>query len=492
MALKHLFDEFGEKLYEKKVLLLHAGGLSQRQPNGSVLGKIFQLVPTKLNRPMTLFELKLRIYNQFLPLMKAGGVFLAAADSLEYFGTSLIDAVLEKSSGFTVVGHPSPLFVGVNHGVYILDQREEKTNAKFDGADVFTSTVRKILQKPSIDEMYKWQAVVIDQKTKNEFIYSDSCYFFAADVIERLLSFFHRHKCRTNVEIDAYGDFLQPLGVDSTLDYVEKTNCPSKELSVVRRELYDLLNDVDVRAFLFPRSKFYHLGTFKELIDFYCCDEKFLDEFEFCRRCFVDLVGEPPKNFTPSIDGCVMCCRLKFDSVVPDKCLIEVCDFPNGIELENSSILSNCRSNKRQKLPPNVFLTTLAVDGDGGVVSFVTVFFAVYENLKQSYDKIDEVTFLNVRLVDALNIWRFKKSTFDDDKPRALWYAKIFPSFSTMEESFDDAVERIRRLNAVTPTATDVDNVTHYSMHDCIKRKNVGEILKWRKILFDDIRKVLI
>lgn len=48
VALNSLVDEFGDKFYQYRTLLLNTGGYSQRQPNGAMLGKIFTLLPAPI------------------------------------------------------------------------------------------------------------------------------------------------------------------------------------------------------------------------------------------------------------------------------------------------------------------------------------------------------------------------------------------------------------------------------------------------------------
>ena len=44
-VLHSLHQQYGEALYQKRILLLNAGGYSQRLPTTSVLGKLFMALP---------------------------------------------------------------------------------------------------------------------------------------------------------------------------------------------------------------------------------------------------------------------------------------------------------------------------------------------------------------------------------------------------------------------------------------------------------------
>lgn len=50
---------YGTDLYQKRVLLLHSGGFSQRLPHASVLGKLFM----NLSENKCLLDIKLESYT---------------------------------------------------------------------------------------------------------------------------------------------------------------------------------------------------------------------------------------------------------------------------------------------------------------------------------------------------------------------------------------------------------------------------------------------
>lgn len=68
-----------------KVLLLHAGGYSQRLPHVSVIGKIFMALP--FGNPMyQMLEMLLIMYIDF-PAKMNPGVFVTASDIIFLFDT---------------------------------------------------------------------------------------------------------------------------------------------------------------------------------------------------------------------------------------------------------------------------------------------------------------------------------------------------------------------------------------------------------------------
>ncbi|KAG5851172.1 hypothetical protein ANANG_G00090240 [Anguilla anguilla] len=73
-SLKRLEEKYGQKLRGFKVIMIHAGGYSQRLPNASALGKIFTALPVG-NPIYQMLELKLAMYIDF-PLHMKPGVLL--------------------------------------------------------------------------------------------------------------------------------------------------------------------------------------------------------------------------------------------------------------------------------------------------------------------------------------------------------------------------------------------------------------------------------
>lgn len=108
--LKQLKDHFSDKLYEKKILISHAGrshlyldcihiyqivlintlftlgGSSKRLPNLSCIGKLFCPLPLEVQgKAISILNLKMIITSPFLKLMKNGGIFVCASDDIETY-----------------------------------------------------------------------------------------------------------------------------------------------------------------------------------------------------------------------------------------------------------------------------------------------------------------------------------------------------------------------------------------------------------------------
>jgi fucose-1-phosphate guanylyltransferase len=169
-----------------KVLLIHAGGYSQRMPSCTVLGKIF--CPLASGFLDDMLDTKLAIYTPFSIRMKPG-VFLTSSDDIEtfyfeeqvelggYFGSDEVD--------FIFLAHKSSLAIGKDHGVYVVGQSIQNEQ----GSDVFEC--KAVLQKPSIQRMRDHSAL-IGQDDK-EYVYTDSIFYFNNKVLFLLLDFFEKY-----------------------------------------------------------------------------------------------------------------------------------------------------------------------------------------------------------------------------------------------------------------------------------------------------------
>ncbi|KAG7488378.1 hypothetical protein MATL_G00032030 [Megalops atlanticus] len=118
-ALQRLKEKYGQRLCGFKIILIHAGGYSQRLPNASALGKIFTALP--LGDPVyQMLELKLAMYIDF-PVHMKPGVLVTCADDIELYSIKDTESITFDRMGFTALGHPSPISIGTTHGVFVLE-----------------------------------------------------------------------------------------------------------------------------------------------------------------------------------------------------------------------------------------------------------------------------------------------------------------------------------------------------------------------------------
>ena len=201
-----------------------------------------------------LLDLKLALYSLFPGRMPKGGVFLCSSDTIELFDESHSTTDWQMTEDFVAFAHPSSVAIGTQHGVYVLEQTEQKQCIC-------------VLQKPSIEQMKRHQAICFS--AENEIVYTDSLYFFNIRVAQRLADVY-RGEAEIQCEIDCYGDFMRPLG-SRPLPRPEgddKSN-PSQAIRL-KQKIYDALLGCHLQVVIFEHSSFNHTGTNDEYLDI-CC-----------------------------------------------------------------------------------------------------------------------------------------------------------------------------------------------------------------------------
>ena len=109
VALAYLDREYGPARFANlRILLLHAGGYSQRTPHHSVSGKIFALLPVGPVPSSTMLEMCLAMLCDLAP---PPGVFVKCGDDIVIFESRLVDL---SRDGFTALAHRSPVEVAAS------------------------------------------------------------------------------------------------------------------------------------------------------------------------------------------------------------------------------------------------------------------------------------------------------------------------------------------------------------------------------------------
>ena len=142
-----------------RILLLHAGGYSERSPAHGTLGKAFGQLPmdaADVGVPATILEAQLVNFVDLVTQLPPG-VFVSSADVALQFGDTpaLSDETREKASwGILALGHVGDLKTGEQHGVFACDREslrafaaeataaeEEKEKEKDAAADAAPAAV---------------------------------------------------------------------------------------------------------------------------------------------------------------------------------------------------------------------------------------------------------------------------------------------------------------------------------------------------------------
>lgn len=186
--------------------------------------------------------------------MPNGGVFLCSSDTIELFDEPNTNINWQLTDDFVAFAHPSSLITGTQHGVFVLDPTDKRKCIC-------------VLQKPTIEQMRTHKAIWCHGE--EEFVYTDSLFYFNMNVAQRLAEIFrqeHDIKC----EIDCYGDFMNPLGICPLPRPVGKNDDENCQRTRIKQKIHDSLLDCHLQVIILNKSSFNHTGTNDEYLDI-CC-----------------------------------------------------------------------------------------------------------------------------------------------------------------------------------------------------------------------------
>ena len=520
MVISELKKMYGADLHSKRILLLNAGGQSQRIPSASVPGKLFCPLPLQSSEPtntqprpeeneahdgtqgpalMQQLDFKLANSKPFLARMKPGFLH-GCSDTIDVYDLGGATETWNfESAGFTGVSHPATPLMATKHGVYILDEisGEEKSHI----AEL--RPCNQVLQKPTVEKMREKGAIytrtAADGVTE-EVVFTDSYFFFDHDVADKLCDLYEREK-PFNCEIDAYGDFLQALGDNATPDYTEDVRNVSRvepRLQEMRRKIYNLLRGIPLNIVVLHASNFYHLGSMPELIYHFNMNETLAKEMSFDKSVLTSVVSltsnirmKRPRH-RKSIFGCSVHNHLVEDTYLDTTSVLEYCNFAMPCHIDHSCIVSNCEYVHTDieciTITSKTFLHTIPIKEDMcSKIMYVTVFFSTSDDIKKtaSDDTVVSLPYFATTLSALEKSWKCSELKFTDPHQMSLWNAKLFPSHDDMSASFKCAINMITALQG--GHTLDVSNDTLYSMADITKLKDVQQMLHYRTKLYEII-----
>lgn len=456
---------------------VHAGGWSQRLPHASALGKIFMALPLG-DHVYQMLDLKLLMYVDF-PAHMNPGVWVTCADDIELY--SAIQSVEFNKPGFTAIAHPSPLSTGQSHGVFVLEPGDEPPVQ-----DVEYRTCLQFLHKPSVEVMHRSGAVF--RKHDDEVVYTDSTYYISHGTVETLLDLFQEIGPLRS-EIDAYGDFLQSLGMTATAEYTnntEKVMMKEKDLVEVRKKIFQHLRGTQLNVIILNESKFYHLGTMKEYLfhlteDLCLRKELGLQSITFS-SCSLD--------FSEKKNMCVIQSIINPSAQVCEGSVVEFSRLEDGVMLGQSSIVSSCWVDIGLSVPSNTFMHSFAVCLDSRT-QFITVAFGVRDDLKKMVPSCADVNMLEVfgvSLGKCVSHWGLSVEDVGfsgDGCVCNLWTCCMFPVCEDMKTSFSTTLQMVRAAHG--DGLVSLNKRTLLSMQDILHHKDLETMLRYRNDLHEEI-----
>ena len=490
-VISKLNELYGSNLDNLYILLINAGGQSQRLPSASVLGKIFTALPFG-NPVWQLLELKLACYIPFLSRMNPG-YFHAASDTLEVYEIDEQDDEDRwnfRRSGLTALAHPSSLKIGTTHGVFILEGTEKPMKlAEFQKC-------LQVLQKPSIDEIRKKDAIFKRIETNEgleEFVYTDSCFYFDHEFARKLHKFYMEEK-PLKCEIDGYGDFMQSLGPNATTEFAtdfKNVSTVDPTLESSRKKLFSYLHGTPINVITLDASKFYHIGTMQEYLENLNIDSELSNYVGWKTNTFCKVF----ENQRLNDKSCSISCHFGSSIEMGSACVIEYCQFLCSVKIGSNSIISNCFCGDKESdfilnIPSNVFLHTIPVrfksaDDDKSEMWYVTLVFSVDDDLKKRQKDVDDLIYLGKPLSKT---YSDQNDLFDEHSTSvpifSLWFARLFPAMKCMETSLLASLEI-----ATGNKSFERKNVPRwFSAHDAVQSKDVKGMLAYRDSLNNEIK----
>ena len=153
-------------------------------PPCTVLGKIFASIATDSEFINDFLDIKLAVYTLFSQNMQPG-IFLASSDDIissQFDEQIQAGGLFGVENDFALLAHKSSPMTGKDHGVYAIDNTANSVQTfKHLGC-------KFVLQKPSIDLMQKRNVILKDES--QEYVYSDSAFYFSHKITKLLSHFF--------------------------------------------------------------------------------------------------------------------------------------------------------------------------------------------------------------------------------------------------------------------------------------------------------------
>ena len=336
-------------LANKRILILHSGGDSQRIPIFSVRGKAFSSLPSTnpgqqhVNAPIDFLIEKISALFQ-VPSAPEGGCVVAATDVLLLMPDTY-QWHPERKEGVTGIGVSAPKEFGTGHGVYICQPSVMSQSA------VYQEPVVNILQKATVAQLTAAGAVRPD----GNIIIDSGIIYFSAGATADFLSLHNKtplDSCTdtgldggsTPFRFELYTDILLVMNPGMTRDDYLAMPLPSRDSDSARvlkgrKLLWKLLRKYNFYLMYVSDSHFAHLGTIQEYLAYLNNDSVFKVPFRLEKRArsFIEYPGLCK-------EGVLINSILAGHGRVEHGALVENSYLRGNFHIERSSVVSGVRS----------------------------------------------------------------------------------------------------------------------------------------------------
>jgi fucokinase len=449
----------------KRILVIHSGGDSKRVPQYSACGKLFSPVPRRLpngNRS-TLFD-EFIISMSGIPARIKDGMLVLSGDVLLLFNSLQIDFQFEGAAAISIKEHVE---IGKNHGVFLSDE---------DGY------VGNFLHKQTVEQLTRIGAVNaqgnIDLDTGAIILDSNllqSLYSLISTNGENDEAKFNRF-VNEKARVSFYGDFLFPLATYATKEQYFKEKPEGSfcvELTECRNDIWEVLSQYKLKLLSVSPAEFIHFGTTKELLKL-MVDE--IGNYEF--------LDWNRKILTNDLRKCEYACNNAYISeqaAISHKCYIEDSYILGEAGVGERCVISNvCIENKR--VPDSITLHGLQLKDK----RFVVRIYATDDNPKGTLE--ENAPFMTVKLKEFLANAHLTQEDLWENDAHFIWYAKLYPVCSTMEEAVDWALRLYEMGCHGKDYKKDYLSCERLSLYESFNLADVTSIITWQKQLDDKVR----
>ena len=395
-----------------RILIVHAGGDSQRLPAYSPCGKILVPVPGESDccLPLTLFDRQLPTYlNLPAPPPGVGQVVITSGDVLLQFDPAQVRCA---KKGLTGLGCYASEERAKNHGVFCRGEADQ---------------VRLFLQKPSPAEQQEIGAidpygqVILDIGVMN----------FDADTAAMLLKIFgiqsgldgtfeltgEMGEALFEYGLDFYREICCGMGAEVTskryIKSVQQSGSPWNKALLSR--LFESLSNIPFYVNVLPRCEFLHFGTSRQVIS----SGNILMQKD---------IGSTSLNTCLSINN-----EISDDGqIVGTNAWVEGCKICSRLTLGGENVIVGLDVDEPLSLPSQMcFDVVPGRDRNGKNVWFVR-YYNVYDAFKDSV--VQGATFCGVPVLEWLELMGAQPEDLWDvhipPEQRSLWNARVSPAVS--------------------------------------------------------------
>jgi fucokinase len=410
-------SDCGKLLEGLRILIVHAGGDSQRLPAYGPCGKIFVPVPGESDSglPVTLFDRQLPTYLALpAPSGDEGQIVITAGDVLLQFDPA---EVRFASGGFTGLGCLASPEDASHHGVFCADRRDHGRR------------VRIFLQKPSVAEQQHRGAI----DPYGQSILDIGVVNFDPATAGAILELFGIHRdaqgrmslsgglydTMMKQGLDFYREICCALGTETSFtDYtglVEKSGSRLSHDSL--RPLFDALSPIPFHVNALSRCDFLHFGTSRQLIT------SGLTIVQQER-------GAAPIRTVLDINNDIAASG----SVSGTSAWVEGCRISSSLELAGQNVVVGADISDPLALPEGACLDCIAGRDRSGRPMWFARCYGILDTFK---DLAAVATFCNMKLADWLTAAGLQKEDIWDKSipadSRKLWNARVFPAVGESE-----------------------------------------------------------